>query len=494
MPGHQLNFPSLPVHPMGSATSWPSSVYPAYRSIQAACNQAYRLAGLHNGDTARISIQLGILRDECLPVLAHLESLGLPFEFIDSVMNQMAICHVELEQALANMQDHPSAPTGVFYIEAIQHSNGPSRGRPRKEINPDILREAFSGSRNITVTELAKALEVSWPTLYKNLELHGIQPNQFENISSEDLDLLIEDFKAERPSSGYRMAMAHLRQNDLRVQRDRVLESMQKVDRLGIKQRTSQPIPRRVYSSPRPNFLWHHDGHHKLGPFGFVIHGFIDGYDHMIVGMRASDNNRSATVLQLFLDSTQMHGTPSRCRGDRGGENLGVATYMTLVRGENRASYMWGSSTHNQRIERLWHDAGMGFGRPWKAFLIRLEDRHCLDQSNPHHLWLLHDEFIVELNQDVDQFVADWNTHGISGSATKGKSPQDMRFLGQLTQGLQEDIYADVPPEVLQEFLGVDLSDGDAHAGVNTADDSDDETEAGAGQDTSGKTPGSNLL
>lgn len=62
-----------------------------------------------------------------------------------------------------------------------------------------------------------------------------------------------------------------------------------------------------------------------------------------IVGMQAVDNNRASTVLQLFLEATRLHGCPSRCRGDRGGENLAVAMYMTLVRGMARGSFMWGS-------------------------------------------------------------------------------------------------------------------------------------------------------
>ncbi|KAJ7238333.1 hypothetical protein B0H12DRAFT_995577, partial [Mycena haematopus] len=32
-----------------------------------------------------------------------------------------------------------------------------------------------------------------------------------------------------------------------------------------------------------------------------VIHGFIDGYSRLITGLRASDNNRAATVLDLYL-------------------------------------------------------------------------------------------------------------------------------------------------------------------------------------------------
>ncbi|KAG9095916.1 hypothetical protein FS749_009477 [Ceratobasidium sp. UAMH 11750] len=129
---------------------------------------------------------------------------------------------------------------------------------------------------------------------------------------------------------------------------------------------------------------------------------------------------------------------------------------MTLVRGANRGSYLWGLSTHNQRIERLWLDVGKQFGRPWKAFLLRLEELHCLDQSNAHHLWLLHLLFIDGLNSDVTSFISRWNAHGISGPNTHGQSPQDLRFLGQLTKGVQEDIYADVPLDILQEFLGID--------------------------------------
>lgn len=62
-----------------------------------------------------------------------------------------------------------------------------------------------------------------------------------------------------------------------------------------------------------------------------------------ITGMCAVENNRATTVLKLFLQAVDDYGCPSRCRGDRGGENIAVAMYMTLVRGPNRASYMWGS-------------------------------------------------------------------------------------------------------------------------------------------------------
>ena len=95
------------------------------------------------------------------------------------------------------------------------------------------------------------------------------------------------------------------------------------------------------------------DGHHKLVHWQFVTHAGIDGYSRIIVYMRSSTNNRSSTVLNAFLEGVQRFGVPSRVRSDYGGENMHVARYMLHNRGPDRNSMIVGSSTHNQRIERL---------------------------------------------------------------------------------------------------------------------------------------------
>lgn len=73
-----------------------------------------------------------------------------------------------------------------------------------------------------------------------------------------------------------------------------------------------------------------------------VIHAFIDGKSRLVVGIRASDNNRADTVLKLFLDAIPIHGTPSRVRGDHGVENVRVAEWMEENQGGGRGSYIWG--------------------------------------------------------------------------------------------------------------------------------------------------------
>ena len=43
----------------------------------------------------------------------------------------------------------------------------------------------------------------------------------------------------------------------------------------GVQQRKRKKLVRRKFRSLGPNYVWHLDGHNKLKPFDFLVHGSI---------------------------------------------------------------------------------------------------------------------------------------------------------------------------------------------------------------------------
>ena len=157
-------------------------------------------------------------------------------------------------------------------------------GRPIKTINPEVLRDALSGDRRISIVALAKVLGVHRNTLRRKVRELDIATS-FDIISDEDLDELVRSYRQQHPSGGRSFTAAHLRaQFKLRIPRIRIVASMNRVDRLGqgMRQHVGSKKKRRQYSVPRPNSLWHIDGHHKLILWGIVIHGMADGFSRTV--------------------------------------------------------------------------------------------------------------------------------------------------------------------------------------------------------------------
>lgn len=155
------------------------------------------------------------------------------------------------------------------------------RGRPKKIVDPVWLEDAVSTHRKLNLQTIADALGMHRNTLRNYLRIHGVYP-KFSEISDHDLDILTRHFKRLKPNSGLRYLISFLKTHGLKVQRERVRKSLRRVDGLGQRLRTHATINRWDYFVPRPNSLWHIDGHHKLIRWGIVIHGMVDGYDRTV--------------------------------------------------------------------------------------------------------------------------------------------------------------------------------------------------------------------
>jgi len=140
----------------------------------------------------------------------------------------------------------------------------------------------FRPGRNIKISQAARALNVHRHTIENYLQSYKIRKRDYSQISDEELDTLVEEFKQKRPTTGLGYLRGHLLQQGWRIQRDRLLASIFRVDGIRKVLRKNSVPKQRKYVSSRPNAVWHIDGHHKLGPWGFIIHASIDGCDSIV--------------------------------------------------------------------------------------------------------------------------------------------------------------------------------------------------------------------
>ena len=301
----------------------------------------------------------------------------------------------------------------VYLVSSLELTVNGEPGRPKYEIDEETLLHFRALGYNWK--DIAELLLVSRWTLWRRVRELGIsEETGFSIIGNTDLDDIVRAFmNIQGEFVGYSMVRGHLRSMGINVQRERIRACISRVDPINCCLRWATVVSRRAYSVPGPNNLWHIDGYHSLIRWGFVIHGCIDGYSRLIRFLKCSTNNRKETVQDLFLQSVEKYLWPSRIPTDHGGENVLVWERMIGFRGHDRGSALIGTSSRNQRIERLWRDVFRCFGDVFYYTFESMEESGLLDVTNPLHLFVLHYVYLPRINAAIDSFVEAWNKHPI---------------------------------------------------------------------------------
>eukprot|EP00794_Sanderia_malayensis_P001180 gene1180-551_t len=256
------------------------------------------------------------------------------------------------------------------------------QGRPTKHIGIQQLETLLN--LGFSLVSIASLLGVSVSTVKRRKNEYGL-PSQTEKtfITDPELDIAIHRITTRNPRLGIVMIQGELRSCDVWVPRDRIRESLLRMDPVNVLFRKTQPVKRRQYKEN-------------------IIHGSLQRQD-------------SRDVKCLFLNAIAEYGWPHRIRTDKGGENCLVGRLMQERRSEkNPTPHCVGSSVHNQRIERLWVDVRHCVTQLFMDMFFDLQSASLLDKDNPVDFYCARAVFTTTVNFQLQKFKTHWNNHSMS--------------------------------------------------------------------------------
>ena len=149
------------------------------------------------------------------------------------------------------------------------------------------------------------------------------------------INILKQEMNVSGECVGYSTMWKRLvKDHGLAVKRTEVMKIMKHLSPQATEERKAHRLKRRIYTLKGPNYVWHVDGYDKLKPFGFCIHGCIDGYSRRIMWLEvASSNNDPAIVAKYYLDCLKhFQVAPRILRADNGTENSSLCFLQPLFR------------------------------------------------------------------------------------------------------------------------------------------------------------------
>ena len=245
---------------------------------------------------------------------------------------------------------------------------------------------------------------------------------------------------------GYRAMWQRLiHDHSLVIGKETVRRALRIVDPVGVERRSRNRLTRRQYRGKGPNYIWHVDGYDKLKPFGFCVHGCIDGYSRRILWLEVgTTNNDPVVTARYFLDYIHsIGGVPRIVRADNGTENVNMATLQRFFRRETddvfagEKSFMYGKSVANQRIEAWWGQLRRGCADWWITYFKDLRDSGLYCDSNIIHIECLRFCYMSILHDELQRAAKLWNVHKIRPSSNPESPPgrPDMLyFLPEITE------------------------------------------------------------
>ena len=201
----------------------------------------------------------------------------------------------------------------------INHREQPPGTNDEKELISYYFRKGCKYKPITLFLKLRHNIEISIRTLKRRLQNFGLQRTAC-NVTEESLRQIIsKEIEGSASTKGYRALWSSLKASyGINVQRDVVMKMLRELDPDGTETRRARRLRRRQYVSIGPNFCWHADGYDKLKPYGFPIHGCVDGFSRKILWIKVSQTNSDPVVpAYLYIETVKQNRILSTICSDR---------------------------------------------------------------------------------------------------------------------------------------------------------------------------------
>ena len=281
-------------------------------------------------------------------------------------------------------------------------------------------RSGFEYKEIISHLEKRHGHNISKSTLLRRLRAYGLsrRHQQVTDAIHQQLRTRLEEI-INGPGScgGYRTVWHTLQIEGWEVPRNIVASLLKEMDPEGVEFRKARRLKRRQYNNPGPNYAWHIDGYDKVKPWGFDIHGGIDGFSRKLLWLKVGRSNKSPdNIAYMYLNSIiEVGGCPVELVTDLGTENAIVAAIQSYFR-DNPDAHRYVPSPRNQRIESWWSILSKTRTIWWRNFFSDLEFQGILDLSDELNKECLWYTFSGLIRKELDHLKEHWNTHRIRKS------------------------------------------------------------------------------
>jgi hypothetical protein len=311
----------------------------------------------------------------------------------------------------------------------------------RNEIIGYYFDKGYSHKEIVSVLATVHAITLSCRTIRRILKALGRarhQPPSRQTLATA-VQFTQQQLQESGQFLGYRALWKRLQSNKIHLSQKKTLQMFRLMDGEGVAQRKRKCIRRRDYINPGPNFVWHIDGYDKLKPYGFPIHGAIDGFSRRILWLEVGCTNNNPIVVAKFFCKAAIENSMLPCvvRADRGTENVHVQKIQVYFRTEHDdylagdSSFQYGKSTGNQRIEAFWGQLRRQCVQFWMNKFKDLATLGSFDMTSKIETYTLRFCYINIIRKELTRIAHEWNSHSISGRAnveTKGGKPDVLYF------------------------------------------------------------------